>query len=380
MELTDLIAILILCGTLWLIVFLDKLEIRLVQSILNWIPPVLLAYIVPAGLSVLCKQDFSKIVLHRINSTYLVPFAVVMVMSTFKLSQLKLIGFKPLVVFISGSFWIAVFPVLYFGISDYLHWDFLTHKELVWKAIPPIVGSWIGGSASQIVLKELVECPENLFVSVLVLDNVLVNIWTICMFQFIKRSDRLDRWLGISTTLHIQKFPENITVKMNGFKSIIILLIIVLIISFVSMSLVQRIILLSSIGFLLPYVFKNWNADFLLKHSSIPIVCIMIILGFKLRFEQVFFQSGFIVFLIIWLLGHLAFMTLITRLVKSHAVWISIGSMANVGGISTAPAVTSVYDKELMPYAIVLAVISMVTGTVWGGVTIWLFRHILAYV
>ena len=40
---------------------------------------------------------------------------------------------------------------------------------------------------------------------------------------------------------------------------------------------------------------------------------------------------------------------------------VPISSMANFGGISTAPAVTAAYDPRLMPHAIVLAILSMVT-------------------
>jgi uncharacterized membrane protein len=43
--------------------------------------------------------------------------------------------------------------------------------------------------------------------------------------------------------------------------------------------------------------------------------------------------------------------------------------MANIGGISTSPALASAYDKRLMPHAIVLAILSMATGTFWGIIT-----------
>jgi uncharacterized membrane protein len=50
--------------------------------------------------------------------------------------------------------------------------------------------------------------------------------------------------------------------------------------------------------------------------------------------------------------------------------------MANLGGISTAPAVTAAYRKDLMPHAVLLAILSMVTGTGWGMLTIYLFQNI----
>jgi uncharacterized membrane protein len=50
--------------------------------------------------------------------------------------------------------------------------------------------------------------------------------------------------------------------------------------------------------------------------------------------------------------------------------------MANVGGIATAPAVTAAYEKKWMPHAIVLAILSMATGTFWGMITIFLFESL----
>jgi uncharacterized membrane protein len=76
---------------------------------------------------------------------------------------------------------------------------------------------------------------------------------------------------------------------------------------------------------------------------------------------------------LIWLILHFGFMLLVARLLKTNIAWVAIGSMANVGGISTAPAVTAAFKAELMPHAIVLAILSMVTGTSWGMLTIDLF-------
>ena len=65
---------------------------------------------------------------------------------------------------------------------------------------------------------------------------------------------------------------------------------------------------------------------------------------------------------------------------KISLVWVPLASMANVGGVSTAPAVASAYDKRLMPHAIVLAIVSMVTGTFWGLVTLQLVRWVVPFI
>ena len=374
----ELVPILIVLFTLGLILLVEKMHHPVLQQIFDWLPPILLAYLIPALLAWMLGSDFSKSTLHALSSQFVVPFAVAMVMSTMTFEQLKIVGIRPIVLFFSGSLWIALFPIAYFYVSETMALAWIDAG--VWKGVPPIVGSWIGGSTSQIVLKEIVQCPEDLFVAVLILDNILVNIWTVLMFQFIKKTPKINALLGTPDEVNINNntFSRQET-PLSGMGSLLVLSFLVILSSWLPLSFVQRIILLSVVGLLLPLVIKNWNYAFLLRYAQIPILLIMIILGLKLRFEQLYFNPGFILFLGIWLLGHFLFMLLVGKLLKLNSVWIPIASMANVGGISTAPAVTAAYDKRLMPHAIILAVLSMVSGTFWGGITIWLFYYFLGY-
>ncbi len=190
--------------------FLDRWENRHIQSLFDWVPAILLAYIIPALISYSLDADYSQANIHDFSKEYFIPLAIIAVMSSLSLSQLKAIGFKPIVVFVSGSFFIAVFPVaLMFLWSDTQLISKTLITENYWMGIPPIVGSWIGGSTSQLVLKELVECPENIFLTVLVMDNILVNVWTILMFQTIKKSDMLNNWFKVTDVA----IPDDIRVE-----------------------------------------------------------------------------------------------------------------------------------------------------------------------
>lgn len=103
----------------------------------------------------------------------------------------------------------------------------------------------------------------------------------------------------------------------------------------------------------------------------------MAILGLKLQFELIQFDWIFMGFLIVWLVSHFVIMLGTAKLLNVHAAWVPIASMANVGGIATAPAVTAAYEKKWMPHAIILAVLSMATGTFWGMVTIALIQFFI---
>jgi uncharacterized membrane protein len=100
----------------------------------------------------------------------------------------------------------------------------------------------------------------------------------------------------------------------------------------------------------------------------------MAILGLRLNLENFNLPGMIILFAIGWLVFHYLVMMVVARGLKLNMAWVPIASMANVGGISTAPAVTKAYNEEWMPHAILLAILSMVTGTYWGMLSIYLFK------
>ncbi|NHF58918.1 DUF819 family protein [Flavobacteriaceae bacterium TP-CH-4] len=358
--------------------FLDRWENRYVQSLFDWVPAILLAYVIPAVISFLIDVDFSQDAIHDFSKDYFIPLAIIAVMSSLSLGQLKAIGWKPVALFAMGSLFIALFPVvLVWGLvgTDWVSQNLI--QDSYWKGIPPVVGSWIGGSTSQLVLKELVECPENIFLSVLVMDNILVNIWTIGMFQTIKKSSWLNRLLRISDTAMPEELRSDLTNSLSSWICGATLLGIVFLCNLLVPSFVGRVVILSMIGLVLSNFIPKWNFGFTLKFGGILIILVMAVLGLKLRFNTVGFDTTFLVFLIIWLLGHFLFMILIAKLLNVNMAWVPIASMANVGGIATAPAVTAAYEKKWMPHAIVLAILSMATGTFWGMLTIYLLENIL---
>jgi uncharacterized membrane protein len=371
-------AVLITLFTVLLVLFLERLNSPWIKKIFNWIPSILFAYLIPALCSALLNRDFSEVSIHQWSKDLFIPLAIVAVMSSLSVAQLKRVGWKPIAVFLSGSLWIAIFPVGFMLLFQ--HTDFVSDSLLSlerWKGIPPIVGSWIGGSTSQLVLKELIACPEALFLTILVMDNILVNLWTIGMFQTIKRSDR------INSLLRIQSFepPLDISTQehriQNPLWSILMLLGSVFLVHISLPTFVGKVVALSLLGLGFGFFIKSWNTRFTLKLGSILILLVMAVLGLKLQFDLIQFDLVFMVFLVLWLGSHFILMLGTAKFLNVHAAWVPIASMANVGGIATAPAVTAAYEKKWMPHAIILAVLSMATGTFWGMVTIGLIQFFL---
>ena len=103
----------------------------------------------------------------------------------------------------------------------------------------------------------------------------------------------------------------------------------------------------------------------------------MAIIGLKLNFESFELPLEFVGIISAWMLINLISITIIGFKLKISFSWTPIIIMANIGGISTAPALASAYDKRLMPHAIVLAILSMATGTFWGIITVAGIRYFI---
>ena len=363
--------------TIVAVYFLDKSKNKVLIAVFDWIPAVLLAYVIPALISYFFSVDYSVDSIHSFSKTWVIPMAIVAVMSSLSFSQLKTIGFKPVVLFVIGSAIIALFPVVF-------AWAFLD-SDLVqnqwiqagyWKGIPPIVGSWIGGSTSQLVLKELARTSESLFLQVLVVDTVLVNIWTICMFQIIKKSQKLNTFFNISDKTIPLPISEEKEKSLPWYGVLTLLISGVFLIEILLNAFVMKVIALSIIGLLVSNFIPRWNYRFALKLGGVLIIVVMAILGLKLQFTALSMPIEFIGFLVFWIFVHFIGMVLAAKFLNVHLAWVPIASMANVGGIATAPAVTAAYEKKWMPHAIVLAILSMATGTFWGMITISLFESL----
>ncbi|MBT8218663.1 MAG: DUF819 family protein [Bacteroidia bacterium] len=365
--------------TIVCVVLLERSGRSVVKKILQWIPAILFAYIIPAVFTHSFSWDLSSVSLHNVSKNVVMPLAILMVMSALSFRQLKAIGLRPILVFLSGSAAVALMPFLLLAIFGFISAEYQTDiiDHEYWTAMVTLVGSWIGGSTSQLILKELSGCNEQMFLVILVMDNVLVNIWTILMFQKIERSDSINKFLKIEDEF-IDFIPDEIPKGPSSFSrnlyTIVTCIGIVWLSYYLLASFLLKVVVLSIVGLALGNFIKNWNHSLVIKVGGYLIITIMAILGLKLNFENFSMPVTVVIFSIVWLISHYVVMMSMAWIMKLNMAWVPIASMANVGGISTAPAVTKAYNEEWMPHAILLAILSMVTGTYWGMLTIYLFQ------
>ena len=347
------------------------------EKFTRWVPAILLAYVIPAMVNPVFLKISEDHLIHSLSKEYLLPLTVLCAMSSISLNDIKIVAGRPLIYFLLSSAIIAICPVILLLVFSLIP-DF--HKFLIvdqgYTSTLPVVGSWIGGSSSMLVLKELAETPETLFLSVLVLDNVIVNVWTLFLFQWIKKTPWLNQKFGREEVVFNVEVT-NERQKTNLFWSVTAIASIVALTSLFNLSFLIKIILFSLFGMLLANLLHFWDHKTLQKLSKLLIIAVMSVLGLKLNLNYLEFNPRLITFLSAWMVLQFGLSFWLALRMNISLVWVPLASMANVGGVSTAPAVASAYDKRLMPHAIVLAIVSMVTGTFWGLITLQLIRWLI---
>lgn len=371
MDTANLLGIFIAISVSIFVIYIAKYKNKIVQKILHWLPAILLTFLIPGILSFIFDLSLENIPLHDWSKAFIYPITIFCIMSSMSLAQLKIVGVKPLLLFFIGSFTIAVIPA-------FLFMFYLMGSEQMlelWRGIIPIVGSWIGGSSSMLVLKEYVSVREDLFLSVLLLDNMIQNIVMIFLFQIIRRTDHFNQKFKISQSIHFaEKDTHGHLTPKNPYWSLLIGVLITGTVVWLEFDFIINVIILSILGLVIGNVLKFWSFGINLKIGSIGIIVIMSILGLKLKFNDFELPWVLILFMINWMIINIMVIAYFNYKLKISMAWGPIAMMANIGGISTSPALASAYNKKLMPHAVVLAIVSMATGTFWGFLTTFLIE------
>lgn len=73
-----MIPVLIISFTVISVFFLDRWENKHIKAIFNWVPAILLAYLIPAAISMLIGEDFAAADIHRLAKPILYPLLLLL--------------------------------------------------------------------------------------------------------------------------------------------------------------------------------------------------------------------------------------------------------------------------------------------------------------
>ncbi len=341
------------------------------------------------------KQFIGKSNLYYVSSRFLLPASLLFLTLSIDLKGVFRLGPKALIMFVTATVGVLIGGPLAILFFKYLATGVLTAVEgtELWRGLSTVAGSWIGGGANQLAMKEQWDVGDSLFSVMVVVDVLVAEVWMAFLLLGVAKSDALDRFFKADNSsiktlqAKMEKFTME-TARVTSFNDLIILLGIGF--GFTSLShflgnnlsawikesapfLVDfglgssffwLIILATTIGIILSFTkARTYEGAGASKIGTVFIYILVASIGMKMNLNAIVENIGLFAIGLVWMIIHVGLLFIVGKLIKAPYFFLAVGSKANIGGAASAPVVAGAFHPSLAPVGVLLAVLGYALGT-----------------
>ena len=262
-----------------------------------------------------------------------------------------------------------------------------------WKSFAALSGSWIGGTGNMVAVQGALDVPDSKMGYTLLIDSINYSIWVMFLLWVVSFAPAFNRWTKANTKL-LEEVGMRLS-EVNGserkdieFVDIITLLGSSLLVSALSIWL----------GGMMPKsVFFQSSTWTVLIATAAGVICAMTplarmpgsshlanlmlytivgLIASRANFAEltqapIYIVAGFVILGI-----HAVLMALIAKLCKLDLFTCGVASLANIGGVASAPILAGSYSEALVPVGVLMALMGYIVGT-GGGLLVGKILSIL---
>jgi len=373
-------------------------ENKYVKNFYNVIPPLLLCYFLPGILNSLNIIDGENSPLASIGSRYFLPACLILFTLSLDLKQLWALRKRAGLLFITGTVGIILGGPLAVWIVSQFAPEVVggIGPDEVWKGLGSLAGSWIGGSANQVALKEILEPSPKLFSSIIAVDVFVAYIWMALLLYGASKNDQINKYLKADDSdvkvlmTKMEKLSQENT-KNPQTRDYLIMLglafagtgLASLLAAPISTYMTENhpelakfsltnnffwLVLFATIfGIALSFTkAKKLEHVGASKVGSALLYMLIVTIGMQMDIMAILQNPGLFIVGIIWISFHALLLILVAKLTKAPFFYLAVGSMANVGGVASATVTAGAFHTSLVPISVILAVFSYAIGTYLG--------------
>lgn len=321
-----------------------------------------------------------------VNTAYLqvknniLPAMIFLMLLKCNLRQIILLGPRML-----GAFTAAVISIILgFVIMFLLLGSFF--PEGSWKALAVLAGSWMGGSGNMVAVQSALSVPDSLMGYALLVDSIDYALWVVFLLAMVPYSAAFNRWAKANTValdqlgeqLQSSELSEDTSFRLGSAS---ILLGIALVVSAGAQVLgdllpsveffsgttwtILIVTVLGVVAALTPLSRLGGASDL----GNIMLYTIIALIASRANFAELleaplFILGGFVILAI-----HGGLMVAVAKLFKLDLFSCGLASLANIGGVASAPILAATYSRELIPIGVLMALLGYIVGT-FGGLLV----------
>jgi uncharacterized membrane protein len=388
----DIVVLGLIAATLGVIFWTESRETGIWKKFYTYVPALLLCYFIPGIYNSVGLIDGNNTSLYNpVASRVLLPAALVLLTLTIDIKGILKLGWRLLAMYAASSISVMIGAVVAFALFAAVHPA--TVAGDTWAGMTALAGSWIGGGANMMAMKEIFEVNATTFGQFAVVDVGVGYVWMAVLIFLAGRADAIDKRSGADT-----RALDELKVRMASFQAqharIASLsdLMIIIGIAFGAVGLAHAIA-----APLATWFGANvwWAKTVSLHEPFVWVVALSTFIGLALSFTRARTYDGagaskigtlLLYFLIacigmqmdimallqrpelfllgaVWISIHIGLLWLVGKLLRVPFFYFAIGSQSNIGGPASAPVVASVFHPSLAPVGALLGTLGYATGT-----------------
>jgi uncharacterized membrane protein len=349
------------------------LERRFGWRLFSVAPPIVLTYLAVTALAVsgLWQRTEEIAATQSMAIGKLVPALVFLLLINCDLRAILRLGPRVLGVFFTTTACLAIAFVL----------AFLLFRSLLpgdaWQPIAALSGSWVGGTANMVAVKQAIGMRDSLMAMSLLTDALCYSCWVIVLFSVARLAPAFNRWTGATSSADlVVEAPRELAPTTPD--SVLVWLGAALLVAAGAGVLAKLMpangmisattwtILLATLAGLLVAQTPLSRFPGAGPIASALLAAVVAVLASQGDFSgigqaPVYLLCGATIIII-----HAVLLVLAAKLFKFDLYLCGIASLAHIGGVATTPILAASYSRSLAPVGVLLALLGYVLGTGFG--------------
>ncbi len=398
----------LLMTILGLVFYSSSLSNKYVKGFYNIIPPLLLCYFLPGLLNSFGVIDGENSPLTSIGSRYFLPACLILFIINLDLKEMWALRKRAGLMFITGTVGILLGGPLAVYLTSLVAPEVVggAGPDEVWRGLGALAGSWIGGSANQVALKEILKPSPNLFSSIIAVDVFVAYIWMAFLLYGASKADKFNAFFKADAS-DVEHLKEKMDAKAKAnsripeTKDLMLMIAIAFggtgLATFLAEPLavfmktnyphLETFSLTSDffwivffatvIGIAMSFTpAKKLEFAGASKLGTVLLYALITTIGMQMNILAILDNPGLFIVGILWISFHALLLIIVGKIFKVPFFYFAVGSMANVGGVASASVTSAAFHPSLISVGVILSVFSYAIGTYAGWLTAILMQMV----
>ncbi|HUH56436.1 MAG TPA: DUF819 family protein [Rhodanobacter sp.] len=349
------------------------IERRFGWKLFSVLPPIVLTYLLVTALAVSGLWQVNAEI-HAAQSmlvSHLVPTLLFLLMINCDLRAIWALGPRVLAVFACTS--VSLFVAFLATFLIYRGW--LPGDG--WQPLAALSGSWVGGTANMIAVKQAIGMSDALLAMSLLTDALCYSMWVVVLFSVARLAPAFNRWTRAKSSGDLEVAAAKPTGPTTP-ESVLLWLGMALLAAALAGWLATKLPASSMLGATTWTILLATGAGLVAAHTPLArypgagtisgalLIGVVAVLASQSNFHGIGAAPLYLMCGVTIIAIHAVLLVGFAKLFRFDLFLCGIASLAHIGGVAATPILAASYAKSLVPVGILLALLGYILGTGFG--------------